>query len=92
MSKTFQQWMAEGQELYAMALQDFQALEAQLANLEASLTAKQDEVNQIAQMIGKSPVEGGRHLTAQLIERDRDPAPSSPAAIARALTGRNLGR
>jgi hypothetical protein len=57
------------------------------------LAAKQNEVNQIAQMIGKPPVEGVRRTSVQIIDPDpRNNSPSSPAAIARALTGRNINR
>jgi N-methylhydantoinase B/oxoprolinase/acetone carboxylase alpha subunit len=84
--------MQEGESLYETAMRDYQSLESQLDDLEARLAAKQAEVNQIAQMIGKAPVEGSRRLTAQIIEPERNASPSSPANIARALTGRNFGR
>ncbi len=93
MSKTFQQWLSEGEQLYDAAMREFQSIEQQLDELEQRLVAKQNEVNQIAQMIGKPPVEGTRRTNVQIIDHDpRSASPSSPAAIARALTGRNLNR
>src|SRR5580693_4550501 len=57
-AKSIQDWMHEGEELYNASFKEFQELEAQLADLEARLAAKQAEVNQIAGIIGKPPVEG----------------------------------
>ena len=44
-------------------------------------------------VVGKPPVESTRRLTAELVD-DHGPnsVPNSPATIARALTGRGLGR
>ena len=93
MTKSLADWLSEGEQLYNAAMAEFQALEGQLAELEAKLAAKKAEVNQIAQVVGKPPVESNRRLTAQLVE-DHGPhsVPNSPATIARALTGRGLGR
>jgi len=91
--KSFKDWLAEGENLYATTLKEYQAIEAQLDELEAKLAAKKNEVNQIAQVIGKPPVESSRRLTAQLVEEHGpNSVPNSPATIARALTGRGLGR
>jgi hypothetical protein len=92
-SKTLRDWLAEGEELYSAAMQEYQSIEAQLDELEVKLAAKKSELNQIAQVIGKPPVEGNRRLTAQLVD-DHGPSsvPNSPATIARALTGRGRGR
>ena len=92
-SKTLRDWLAEGEQLYSAAMQEYQSIEAQLDELEVKLAAKKSELNQIAQVIGKPPVEGNRRLTAQLVD-DHGPnsVPNSPATIARALTGRGLGR
>jgi len=93
MSKSFQEWINEGEQLYDTAFREYQSIENQLDQLEKQLAAKQMEVNQIAQIIGKPPVEGNRRLTAQIIEPDRQQQnASSPAAIARALTCRQVGR
>ena len=97
-SAALQTWLQQGEQLYAAALNEFRALEAQLDELEAKLTEKQVEVNKIAQMIGKPPVEGNRRLSAQLVTGEivdepghghgRGNPPSSNASIARALTGK----
>lgn len=94
--KSFQEWMKEGEDLYANALTQYQTLESQIEELEKQLAEKKAEVNQIAQMIGKSPVESGRRaVSGQIVEPERQqPAnnSTSAAAIARAITGRSLGR
>ena len=56
----FQDWLKQGESLYQAALKEFHDYEAQLADLETRLAAKQAEVNQIAQMIGKPAVESTR--------------------------------
>jgi hypothetical protein len=97
-SKSFQEWLNEGQMLYDAAMADYRRLEGQLDELEKQLAAKQAEVNQIAAIIGKEPVEGNRRLSAQIVEPAHTGgpgggnAPNSAAAIARAITGRGLGR
>jgi hypothetical protein len=94
-TKTLADWLSEGESLYNAAIAEFQALERQLEELEAKLAAKKAEVNQIAQVVGKPPVEstGGKRLTAELIDpHTPNSVPNSPATIARALTGRGLGR
>ncbi len=95
-SSALQSWLQQGEQLYAAALNEFRALEAQLEELEAKLAEKQVEVNKIAQMIGKPPVEGNRRLSAELVSGQiiedlpapRSPTSSSNATIARALTGK----
>ncbi len=92
-NKSFRDWLSEGEQLYQAALGEYQAIEAQIDDLEQRLQAKKAEVNQIAHVIGKPPVEGSRRVTAQLID---DPAPMNgmgtvPAGnVARALSGRGL--
>jgi hypothetical protein len=89
--KSFRDWLSEGEHLYAGALGEYQAIEAQIENLEERLAAKKAEVNQIAHVIGKPPVEGNRRLTAQLVEGDSHNLNTAPAGnIARALSGRGL--
>lgn len=93
---SLQQWLQQGELLYSTALKDFHELEAQLENLESQIIAKQSEVNQIAQLIGKPPVEGNRRLSAQLvtprtIDRSRERAETfapPEGGSARALTGK----
>jgi hypothetical protein len=92
-TKSLHEWLQEGESLYNSALAEYQNIEAQLDELEAKLAAKKAEVNQIAQVVGKPPVESSRRLTAQLVEEHGpNSVPNSPATIARALTGRGLGR
>lgn len=93
MAKSIADWMREGEDLYTAALKEYENLNDQLQELEKLVTQKQEEVNQIAQIIGKPLVEGNRRLTAQLVD-DHGPnsVPNSTSTIARALTGRNLNR
>ena len=93
MAKSIAEWMQEGESLYLAALKEYEEMDARLRELEKQLAQKQDEVNQIAQVIGKPLVEGNRRLTAQLVD-DHGPlsVPNSSSTIARALTGRNLNR
>ena len=100
MASAFQEWLQQGEQLYATALREYHDLERQIADLEARLAEKQNEVNQVAQIIGKSPVEGNRRLSAQLVSADNVDVPGHPmlpvhppptgsnANIARALTGK----
>jgi hypothetical protein len=95
-SQAFQEWLRQGEALYATALKEFRDIETRLDELEAALAAKQAEVNQIAQVIGKAPVESGRRPTTELASSrtvedlgGHGPVtPSSNATIARALTGK----
>src|SRR5438552_19114313 len=92
-TKTLQDWLSEGEQLYNAALAEYQSIEAQLDDLESKLAAKKAGVNHIAQVIGKPAVESNRRLTAELVEQHGpNSVPNSPATIARALTGRGLGR
>jgi hypothetical protein len=92
-TKSLQDWLQEGEALYAAAVAEYRSIESQLDELEERLAAKREEINQIAQVVGKPPVESTRRLTAELVD-DHGPnsVPNSPATIARALTGRGLGR
>src|SRR5688500_7452265 len=94
-SGNFQEWLQQGDALYQAALKEYHEIEAQRDDLESKLVAKQAEVNQIAQVIGKPPVEGTRRLSTQLVAAadiidvpDRSPSAGSNASIARALTGK----
>jgi hypothetical protein len=92
-TKSLKEWLAEGEQLYGAAMREYQELESQIDELERKLMAKKEEVNQIADVIGKPPVESSRRLSAQLVEEHApNSVPNSPATIARALTGRGLGR
>lgn len=90
--KSFKDWIGEGDSLYQQALAEYQELEAQILELEKKLAIKKEEVNQIAAVVNKPPVETNRRLTAQLIdEQHPGSVPNTPATIARALSGRGLG-
>lgn len=93
MAKSISEWIKEGEVLYEAALKEFEETDRQLQQLEKQLSQKQDEVNQIAQVIGKPLVEGSRRLSAQLVD-DHGPlsVPNSSTTIARALSGRNINR
>ncbi|HUB25404.1 MAG TPA: hypothetical protein VL992_08230 [Tepidisphaeraceae bacterium] len=94
MPKSIQEWIREGEELYASSVKDLQELEAQMAELEARLEAKAAEVNQIAGIIGKPPVDSPRRVTAHLVEEvPPGVGPSNASAtIARALAGKGMNR
>ena len=70
MANSFQEWLQQGEDLYNAAIRDYHDIEQQLSELEARLVEKQNEVNQIAQVIGKPLVEGSRRLSAQLVTTD----------------------
>jgi hypothetical protein len=90
--KSFRDWLSEGEKLYSTALGEYQTIETQIDDLEQRLAAKKAEVNQIAHVIGKPPVEGNRRLTAQLVDGDSHNINTAPAGnIARALSGRGIG-
>jgi hypothetical protein len=99
-TKSFRDWLAEGEQLYNATLSEFKAIEGQLDALEQQLAAKRAEVNQIAQVIGKPPVDStSRRVSAQLVEPEQvASAPASaalpPGNMARALSGRGnlIGR
>lgn len=63
---SIQQWLSQGESLYASMLKEFQALQDKMAELEASLQQKSAEVNQIAQVLGKPAVQNSK-LTAELV-------------------------
>ena len=85
--KSFQQWLAQGEMLYATLTREYQALEAQVTELEGRLVSKQAEVNQLAQIIRKPAIEG-RRLSAQLVTSYAPDAPPVAPQIARALAGK----
>gem|GEM_PF-780854 len=100
MSKNLQEWITEGEEIYSDLLCQHRELESQLEDLEHLLSAKQVEVNRIAAIIGKPPIETNRRLSAQLVSvstSNTDVVDSygntteATNNIARALNGR-LGR
>ena len=89
-TKSLRDWLAEGEQLYNQAMGEYRGLEAQLEQLEKALGLKRAEVNQIAQVVNKPPVEATRRLSAQLVEAQD--VPTVVGNVTRALTGRGLGR
>lgn len=87
MSKSFHDWLTEGESIYNDALQEYRLLEQQIQDLESRLMAKRTEVNQIAQMIGKPAVDSPARLSAEIIDREM-PASMPIGSVTRALTGR----
>ena len=86
MGISFRDWLGQGDAIYAEAMKEYQTLEAQIEQLEIRLVDKKQEVNQIAQMIGKPVIEGNKRLAAELVDR-RD-GQAAVGAVTRALTGR----
>ena len=92
MAKSLKDWLDEGESLYAEALKELQSLEAQMEELESRVAAKREELNQIAAVVGKPPVEPSRKPAVQIVETHGPGSiPASRNTIAKALTGRNLG-
>jgi len=93
MAKSVTEWMHEGEEIYSATMKEYRDLESELDELEKRLLAKKEEVNQLAQVISKPPVENQRRVAAQLLEeRSANIASNPPVTIARALAGRTLNR
>lgn len=88
--KSLKEWLAEGESLYQAATQEYQDLQQQMIELEARLEAKREEINQVAHVVGKPPVESPKKSgSVQIIEREM---PSmSRTTVTKALTGRGLG-
>lgn len=92
MSKSFKDWLSEGESIYQAALKEYQSIETQLEELELQLAAKKEEVNSIAAVIGKPPVESGRRPAVEIVDgHGPGSIPASRNTIAKALTGRGLG-
>jgi hypothetical protein len=94
MSKSIKDWLDEGEQIYGGAMNEYQQLEGQILDLEQKLAIKREEVNVIAEKLGKPPIETtSRRLNAEIIDRGApNSVPNSPNTIARALTGRGFGR
>ena len=93
MSKSIKDWLAEGEQIYGAALDEYQQIETQLIEMDQRLAMKREEVNVIADKLGKPPIEASRRLSAEIIERGAPGSqPNSQNSIARALTGRGFGR
>ena len=74
MAKNFKDWMGEGEELYSIALREYEQLQSQLESLQSQLSAKRDEVNQIAAVMGKSQVDNDELAKIELPKTE----PKSP--------------
>ena len=88
MSKTIHDWVSEGEAIYTAAVREFESLQGQIEELETRLNAKREEVNQVAEMLGKPLMEGSRKVSAQIVENPTPPP--AMGAIARALSGRGM--
>lgn len=93
MAKSLHEWLEEGNTLYQQALNEYQDLQKQLEELESRLISKREELNQIAAVVGKPPVdEAGRKPAVQIVEPNAPGSiPASRNTIAKAITGRVLG-
>ena len=93
MGKSVREWLREGEELYNAALREFQAVEAQIDQLQAQLVVKREEANQFAQVLGRPGVDGvARRPAVQIIDGHAPGSvPASRMTIAKALAGRGLG-
>jgi hypothetical protein len=90
MTKSFRDWMLEGEAIYTAAMQEYLSLVSQLEQLEQRMEDKKQEVNQVAEMIGKPPVEPSKRVSAQIVEAPH-PGTGVPAgSMARALSGRGI--
>lgn len=87
-ASSFKQWLAQGEELFAVLARQYQAMEAQLIELESRLADKQAEIEQVARLLGKQAPQLNRRLSAQLVTHypppdvapSRLPAAQPPAA------------
>lgn len=92
MAKSLNEWLSEGESIYSALLEEYQRSEAQIAELQSRLSAMIEDVNQIAEVIGKPTIV---RPTRQVELVEGSPGPSSSGAaptpssanIARALTG-----
>ena len=71
MSKSLQEWLQEGTDLYDIAVAEYHELEKQLAELQEQMLAKRIEINEVAKIVGKplmqppSPTENETTLTQE---------------------------
>lgn len=93
MSRSFRDWIGEGEEIYRNLVEEFQRSEQQLAELEQQLASKVQEVNELAEVIGKPRIAAPRRLPMQgevIDPPSMPPLPSSGGStsgnIARAIT------
>jgi hypothetical protein len=89
-NKSFREWIQEGEAIYTAAMQDYLSLVSQLEQLEQRLEDKKQEVNQVAEMIGKPPVEPSKRVNAQIVEAPNSSNAIPVGSMARALSGRGI--
>jgi hypothetical protein len=82
--------MHEGEAIYNAAMQEYLSLVSQLEQLEQRMEDKKLEVNQVAQMIGKPPVEPSKRVSAQIVEAPPQSNAIPVGSMARALSGRGI--
>jgi len=88
-NRNFKDWIAEGDVMYQNAMGEYRELESQIEELERKLILKRDEVNEIARVVGKEALDGGKKLSAEIVDRGHvNSVPNSANTIARAITGR----
>ena len=87
-SKSFRDWLTQGEAIYNAALEEYRLLESQIQDLESRMIEKRNEVNQFSQMIGKPPVQSPERLAAEIVDRDVPPPNIPFGTVTRALTGR----
>ena len=100
MAKHLDEWLQEGTLLYEVAVEDYRKLEEQALQIQERLAAKRQEVNQIAKVISKPPVEephvgpaGSTYPPVDVVDPNQPGAtPYTRNSIARALTGQPIRR
>ena len=90
--KNFKNWFSDAELVYSQALMEYQNLQEQIETMEKQLAAKRAEINQVALVLGKAPIEAAGKLSAHLIDAPAAPQSTIAATITRALNGRSLGR
>jgi hypothetical protein len=94
-SKSFKEWLGEGEAIYAGLIDEFRRSEQQIVELETRVAGLLAEVNHVAAVIGKPPLDrrraGSGALQGELVDAPVNAPPMgqppTSANIARALTG-----
>lgn len=69
MTTAIDDWMREGEEVYAAALKEYRALEARRDELERKVLAQRDKAIRILQLIHHSNPQSHRQVLACLMEQ-----------------------
>jgi uncharacterized small protein (DUF1192 family) len=90
MTKSLREWLAEGEQIYNDSMREYQALLTQIDELEQRIAAKKAEVNEIARVTGKPPVEGRVRAVAEILDAEQVQSLHAipPGRMAQALGGR----